>query len=139
MKNLILLISAAVALVFAGCASEPEVAHVHYPVTYQVQVGNTKAVSDYGPQNLKTEATQRVTVEPGLPLYYHVESPFEVLVTVAESPTPDMKHEVSNMSGSSFTTSITPQTPTIEVTFSAAHPNTGGILKFTLSDKPISE
>ena len=124
---------------FAGCASEPEAVQVKYPVTYNVQVGQTKAVSDYGPQTLSNQAVQQVTVEIGRPLYYSVSSEFDVLVSVSEVPSPDERRQVSQMQGKEFTTSITPETSTIVVTFTAAKPNTGGNVKFTLSDQPIAQ
>ena len=138
MKTIFAFISLFTLALFAGCSSEPAVIHIKYPITYQVQVGETKAVSDYGPQSLSNQAVQQLTVEVGRPLYYRVDSSFEVLVTVAEVPSPDMRHQVSQMQGANFTTSITPQSSNLVVTFSAAKPNTGGTVKFTLSDEPFS-
>ena len=129
-----------VATVFiAGCSSEPDAVRSKYPITYNVQVGQTKAVSDYGPQTLSNQAVQQLTVEVGRPLYYSVDSDFDVLVTVAEVPSPDERRQISQMQGSRFATSITPETSTLVVTFSAAKPNTGGNVKFTLSDQPIAQ
>jgi len=124
---------------FAGCASEPTAVRVQYPVTYNVQVGQTKAVSDYGPQTLSNQAVQQLTVEVGRPLYYSVSADFEVLVTVSEVPSPDERRQVSQMQGKEFTTQITPETSTLVVTFTAAKPNSGGNVKFTLSDQPIAQ
>ena len=138
MKILSVLVLVGAALL-AGCSSETEAVHVKYPVTYTVQVGETKAVSDYGPQSVSNQAVQTLTVEPGRPLYYRVSSSFDVLVTVAEVPTPDERHQVSQMQGQNFATSITPQAASLVVTFTAAKPNTGGTLKFTLSDQPIAQ
>jgi hypothetical protein len=139
MKILTAILGLAAAALITGCSSEPSAVQIKYPVTYNVQVGQTKAVSDYGPQTLSNQAVQQLTVEVGRPLYYAVDSDFDVLVTVAEVPSPDERRQVSQMQGSKFTTSITPETSTLVVTFAAAKPNTGGNLKFTLSDQPIAQ
>lgn len=138
MNAKIALFSLAAVLFMAGCASQPSAPRIKYPVTYQVQVGNTRVTSDYGPQNLTTQATQQVSVEPGRPMYYQVVSPFDVAVTVSESSSPGMKKQVSQMQGTTFTAMITPQTPTVEFSFAPTHTNSGGTLQFTLSDQPIT-
>lgn len=138
MHHKIALFSFAAVLFMAGCASEPSAPRIKYPVTYQVQVGNTRVTSDYGPQNLTTQATQQVAVEPGRPMYYQVISPFDVAVTVSEASSPGMKKQVSQMQGTTFTAMITPQTPMVEFAFAPTHTNSGGTLQFTLSDQPIS-
>ncbi len=138
MKLPISLFSLAALLFMAGCASEPAAPRIKYPITYQVQVGNTRVSSDYGPQNLTTQATQQVAVEAGRPMYYQVISPFDVAVTVTESASPGMKTQVSQMQGTIFTAMITPQTPMVEFSFAPAHTNTGGTMQFTLSDQPIT-
>lgn len=128
------------ALAFAGCASDvPPTPRVQYPVTYQVPVGNTNVHSDYGPQNLSTQATQQVAVEPGRPLYYQVISPVDVAVAVSEAPDADgTRHAVSEMQGTRFTAMVTPASRTLEFSFKPVQPNTGGTVRFTLSDRPIS-
>ncbi|HEU5077766.1 MAG TPA: hypothetical protein VFT72_01040 [Opitutaceae bacterium] len=136
MKTLLSLCTLAAALLVGGCYSEP-VPRVKYPVTYNVQVGNTRVTSDYGPQNLNTQAVQQVSVEAGRPIYYQVVSPFEVSVVVSESSSPGVKEQVSQMQGTTFTAMLTPKTPLLEFTFAAAHTNSGGTLQFTLSDQPI--
>jgi len=125
-------------LCMAGCASTPPVPRIKYPVTYQVQVGNTRVNSDYGPQNLTTSANQQVAVDAGHPIYYQVVSPFDVTVQVSESASPGVKKQVSQMQGTTFTAMITPPPPMLEFSFSPSRTNTGGTLQFTLSDQPIS-
>jgi hypothetical protein len=133
-----ILLSLGVALL-AGCASDVASApHIKYPITYQVPVGNTRVTSDYGPQNLNTQAVQQVSVDAGQPLYYQVVSPTDVSVTVSEVTSSGARRQVSQMQGSSFTAMVTPQTPTLEFSFGAARTNTGGTLQFTLSDKPLA-
>lgn len=137
MKSTLALACLAAALLLGACASESSAPRINYPVTYSVQVGNTRVTSDYGPQNLNTQAVQQVAVEPGRPLYYEVVSPFEVSVQVSESASPGVKEQISQMQGTTFTAMITPKTPTVEFVFAAAHTNSGGALQFTLSDQPI--
>lgn len=138
MKLNLSLFSLAAVLLIAGCASEPATPRIKYPVTYSVQVGNTRVASDYGPQNLTTQAVQQVSVDAGRPLYYQVVSPFEVNVTVSESASPGVKKQVSQMQGTTFTAMITPETPLVEFSFTPAHTNSGGTLQFTLSDQAIT-
>lgn len=126
-------------LLIAGCASEPDAPRIQYPVTYHVQVGNTRVTSDYGPQNLTTQAMQQVAVEAGRPMYYQVVSPFDVTVQIYEAASSNVKKQVSQMQGTTFTAMITPQTPTLEFTFTPSHTNSGGDVQFTLSDQPIAQ
>lgn len=137
MNARIALFSLAAALM-AGCATDtPATPRIKYPVTYTVQVGNTRVNSDYGPQNLSTTANQQVAVDPGSPLYYRVNAPYDVSVQVSEIPSTGSKRQVSTMQGMSFSATVTPTTPTLEFAFSPVRANTGGPLEFTLSDKPI--
>ncbi|PTY08504.1 hypothetical protein DB347_02675 [Opitutaceae bacterium EW11] len=128
------------AVLLGGCASDvPPTPRIQYPVTYQVPIGNTSVRSDYGPQNLSTQATQQVTVETGRPIYYQVVSPVDVSVSVNELSGPKAaRHLVSQMQGTSFTAMVTPTTPALEFTFSPVQANTGGTVRFTLSDRPIN-
>lgn len=125
------------AVFMAGCTSTPPTPRIKYPVTYQVQVGNTRVTSDYGPQNLTTSANQQVAVEAGRPIYYQVVSPFDVTIQVSESASAGTKKQVSQMQGTTFTAMIVPTTPTLEFSFTPSRTNTGGTLQFTLSDQPI--
>jgi len=138
MKTILSLCLFVAAIFVGGCASEP-LPRIKYPVTYNVQVGNTRVTSDYGPQNLNTQAVQQVAVEAGRPIYYQVVSPFEVSVVVSESASPGVKEQVSQMQGTTFTAMLTPKTPMLEFAFAAARTNSGGTLQFTLSDQPITQ
>ena len=137
-KSKITLAGFAAILLMAGCSSTPPLTRIKYPVTYQVQVGNTRVASDYGPQNLTTSANQQVSVGAGRPIYYQVVSPFDITVQVSESDSPHTKKQVGQMQGTSFTAMATPQTPVLEFSFVPTHTNTGGTLQFTLSDQPIA-
>ena len=124
----------------AGCATTPPRPRVVYPVTYNVQVGNTQVNAPSGGQNLNVNATQEVTVVPGVPLYYRVESPVAVTVTVAQRTAPapaGVRTELGSLQGTSFTTSITPAGDLLEFTFAVVQPNSSGTLQFTLSDQPL--
>lgn len=134
----IALLSLAAVLLVGGCASTPPLTRIKYPITYQVNVGNTRVASDYGPQNLTTSANQQVSVEAGRPIYYQVVSPFEVTVQVSEPSSGGVKRQINQMQGTSFTASITPATPMLEFSFTPSHTNSGGTLQFTLSDQPIA-
>jgi hypothetical protein len=125
-------------LILGGCASTPPTPKITYPVTYQIQIGNTQVHSDYGPQTLNVNASQEVVVEPNRPLYYQVVSPVDVTVYVYEKSAPNSRKQVGQMEGKSFTSSISPTSRTLEFAFSAAEPNSSGKVLFTLSDRPIT-
>jgi hypothetical protein len=134
MRNLLF---AVFAVCFAGCASDIASApRIKYPVTYTVQLGNTQVRSDYGPQNMNTQATQQVAVEVGKPLYFRVDAPFDVNVQVSEV-SGGSSRQVSQLEGRRFNGMLTPDAPNLEFSFRAARPNTGGPLQFTLSDQPL--
>lgn len=113
---------------------------VAYPVSYQVQVGNTQVSASDGPQNLNVSATQDVSVEPGKTLYYQVASPIDVTLSLYELPasTATSTARVAQMQGTTFTSSITPTTSLVRFTFGASQANSSGTLRFTLSDRPIA-
>lgn len=128
-------------LVFAGCASTPPPPSIVYPVTYQIQVGNTQVTSVNGPQNTNIAASQIAAVVPGAPLYYQVVSPVIVVVTAYERAYPNdpaSRRQIGQMQGTTFTSSIVPTTATMEFTFAVAQTNSSGVLQFTLSDHPIA-
>jgi hypothetical protein len=130
------LLTALSLVIFAGgCASGPEVS---YPVTYQIQVGNTEVHTDYGPQSTNMSASQQVVASVGRPLYYQVVSPIDVSVYVYERAAPNSRTQVTQMEGKTFTSSITPTTSTLEFTFTATQPNSRAKVLFTLSDRPIA-
>lgn len=141
MKTKTLLFPAALALTAAffaaGCVSTPPPPRVSYPVTYNIQVGNTQVVTGDGGQNLNVNATQQVAVQPRVPLYYRLDSPVEVALTVFEISSSGARSQIGQMRGTSFTTSIRPVTSRLEFSFAVTQPNSGGTLKFTLSDRPI--
>ncbi|HKB90626.1 MAG TPA: hypothetical protein VKC60_08945 [Opitutaceae bacterium] len=123
----------------AGCASSPPPRpRINYPVTYQINIGNTQVRSEYGPQNLNVSATQQVMVQPGQPLYYQVYSPVNVTVYVYERASSNTRRLLGQMQGTSFTTAVTPSVDMLEFVFSAAQSNTGGVVQFTLSDRPLA-
>lgn len=112
---------------------------VAYPVSYQVQVGNTQVTANTGPQNLNVAATQDVSVEPGKTLYYQVTSPIDVTLSLYELPyTNSPSTRLAQTQGTTFTSSITPTSSAVRFTFTASQPNTSGTLRFTLSDRPIA-
>lgn len=113
---------------------------VSYPVSYQVQIGNTQVRANDGPQNLNVSATQDVSVEPGKTLYYQVVSPINVTLSLAELPVPSttITAPIAQMQGTTFTSSITPTTSALRFTFVASQANSSGTLRFTLSDEPIA-
>jgi hypothetical protein len=123
----------------AGCATTPPRPVVHYPVTYDVPVGNTQVNSSAGPQNLNVSSTQQVTADVGEPLYYQIVSPVAVTVSVYERRSTDSgRMLLKEMQGTSFTSSITPAVSALEFVFSVQESNSSGTLKFTLSDRPIA-
>ena len=127
---------AASALLAAGCVTS-NLPRVTYPVTYQIQLGNTQVRSDYGPQNLNVNATQDVTAEAGEPLYYEINSPVPVNVYVYDLGSGDGRTLVGSNQGTLFTASVTPSGGTLRFVFSVAQANTSGVVQFTISDQPI--
>jgi hypothetical protein len=129
-----------IAALMGGCAeTNPPLPQVHYPVTYQVPVGNRQATSNYGPQNLSVSATQDVTVQPGTPLYFQVVSPIPVTAYVYDKSSPSANGSLlTQMSGTTFTSSVTPDSTNLEFSFQPTQANTSGTLQFTLSDQPIA-
>lgn len=136
--ELLVTLTTAATLVLAGCATTADVPQVDYPVSYNVQVGNTQVATSAGGQNLNVAATQQVEVEPGEPLYYRIASPVDVTVTVYELTPAGQRSMLGQMRGTRFTTSVMPSTGMVEFSFAASQPNSSGTLQFTLSDEPIS-
>ena len=136
--KLLLSLFASAGLFLAGCATTASVPRVNYPVSYNVQVGNTQVATAAGGQNLNVAATQQVEVDPGEPLYYRVDSPVDVTVSVFEVASSGSRSLLGQMRGTSFTTSIMPSTSMVEFSFAASQPNSSGLVQFTLSDEPIA-
>lgn len=129
----------ALALVFfiGGCSTPPP-PHAAYPVTYRIQVDNTEAHSDTGPQNPAMSPTQAVAVVSGQPLYYQVVSPVDVTVYFYGMEGEGARVFLGQMQGRTFAASVTPNTNTLEFVFVATQPNSSATLKFTLSDQPAA-
>jgi hypothetical protein len=125
------------ALLAGGCATAT-LPRVTYPVTYQIQLGNTQVRSDYGPQNLNVNATQDVTAEAGEPLYYQVSSPVLVNVYAYDLDTGGTRVLLGSNQGTVFSSSVTPTSDSLRFVFSVAQANTSGVVQFTISDQPIS-
>lgn len=128
---------AAVALLWgAGCASNPSRPMVSYPVTYQIQVGNSQVSAAGDAQNLNVVANQQVEVMAGRPLYVNVDSPVVVDFKIYEVRG-DTVRLLTKMEGTQFGTSFTSNTSVARFEFAAARPNSSGMLQFTISDEPI--
>lgn len=140
-KTTFALLALGLSALFAGCGTtRAPVTRVNYPVTYQVQVGNSQARSDAGPQNLSVTATQEVATNPSEALYYRVVSPFDVSVVVYEKDgSSGTRRQIGQLQGMNFGSSVVSSTDRIEFTFASASPNTGGGLQFTISDRPIAQ
>lgn len=134
----LLLPMTALAALSACVAPTPPRPVVAYPVSYQVPIGNAQVTANDGPQNLNVSASQDVSVEPGKTLYYQVVSPVDVTVNVSRVSNSDTTTRLAQMQGTTFTSSIVPDTSALRFTFTAAQANSSGTLKFTLSDRPIA-
>lgn len=122
-------------LVFAGCDTTPD---VHYPITYQVPIGNSQVTSAYGPQNLNVSGVQDVPVQPGMQLYFQAVAPVNLTFYVFDKTGPGPGGPMLNQGqGTFFNGSVTPTANAVEFVFSAAQANTGGTVQFTISDHPI--
>jgi hypothetical protein len=131
----------AVISLLGGCSAPPAERRpvVAYPVTYDVPVGNTRVKASTGPQDLNVSSTQQVTAKVGEALYYQIVSPVPVTVSVYERTNADQTRVLMReFQGTSFTDSIVPSNPNLEFVFAAQQANTGGTLKFTLSDRPLA-
>jgi hypothetical protein len=124
--------------VFLGGCSTPPSPHAAYPAAYSIQVDNTQARSDTGPQNLSMSPTQDVAVVSGERLYYRVVSPVDVTVYFYETAGQGERVFLGQMQGRAFVSSVRPSTSTLEFVFVATQPNSSATLKFTLSDRPIA-
>ena len=125
----------------AGCSTPPaeQPPVVAYPITYDIPVGNTRVKASTGPQDLNVSSTQQVTVEAGEALYYQIVSPVPVTVSVYERTAANQARVLMReFQGTSFTDAIVPSNPNLEFVFAAQQANTGGTLKFTLSDRPLT-
>jgi hypothetical protein len=141
--SFLLLPLAALAALFGGCSgSQPPLPTIHYPVTYQVPIGNTSGQSSAGAQSMNVSATQDVEVQAGLPLYYQINSPVNVTVYIYEkvgaAPGGNLLGQMQIMAGAPTTNQIIPRSTALEFTFTASQPNSSGTLQFTLSDQPIA-
>ncbi len=141
MKNtpkLILVGAIAAALLFvSGCSSPSNLRHVNYPVTYQVQVGNSQVNAAGDNQNLNIVANQHVEVIPGRTLFFNVDSPVIVHLEIYERDG-SSRRMIGQMEGTMISSSFTPRSETAVFEFAAAHANSSGTLQFTLSDEPLS-
>lgn len=126
----------ALALALAGCATPAGAPHIAYPATYQIQVGNSQAISAYGPQNANVTAAQQVTVAPGVPIFYQVVSPVAVTVYLYEDQPNGTRSLIGQMQGTTFSSSVTPSTGSLEFAFAVANANSSGMLQFTIDDRP---
>jgi len=139
----LLLPLATLAALLGGCSSpQPPLPTIHYPVTYQVPIGNTSGTASTGTQTLNVSATQDVEVQSGVPLYYQIASPVNVTVYLYEkigvAPGGNLLGNMQIMAGVPTTNQVTPRTTALEFTFSATQTNSSGTLQFTLSDQPIA-
>ena len=125
-------------VLLAGCATTPPRPRIAYPVTYNIQVGNTQVNSSYGGQNLNVHATQQVEAAEGQPLYYQIVSPIPVALSVYDLSSSGVRTPLGEMRGTSFTSAVTPVSGMLEFTFTPLQANTNGALQFTLSDRPIA-
>jgi hypothetical protein len=135
------LAAAAFALGLAGCATDQTASlpRIHYPVTYSVPVGNTSVNSSYGPQAMNVSASQDVTVQPNVTLYYQVNSPINITLYIYDKlSSGERGNLLGTMQGTQFTSSTTPDSTVLEFVFTSSQTNSNGTLAFTLSDTPIT-
>ena len=121
-------------LFVVGCSSTSSAPHAANPVTFNIQVDNTRI--DSGSQGAND--TQDVTVVSDRRLYYKVVSPVDVTVYFYGVEAPGERMFLGQMQGREFTSSITPNTNTLEFVFVATQPNSSGTLKFMLSVQPFA-
>ena len=131
-----LLIPLLLAGLVAGCQTTASAPKLDYPASYDIQVGTTgAAAAEPGSKNGRA-ATQQVQVVPHELLYYRVDSPVDVIVSVYEDRNGD--HVLlGQMRGTSFTTSVMPSTGKVEFSFAPSAVSRTGTVRFTLSDSPI--
>jgi plastocyanin len=121
-------------LALAACSTYPE-----YPMTYQVPVGPAEITSAYGPLNLPVNGVQDVPAEPGQQLYFQVLAPTPiVLYAFDKTSTEPGGPLLAQLRGTSFYSSVTPTSSSVEFVVSTEQPVTGGSVQVTVSDQPMS-
>ncbi len=124
-------------LLATGCATSSHVPRVNYPVTYQIDVGNTNLSAEGDRQDLNVVATQRLEVTPGDRIHFAVDSPVIVDVSIYEADDRGSRQILWHHEGTVLASTILPRTRALLVEFSAARSNSSGRLSFTVSDRPI--
>ncbi|MGH7997750.1 MAG: hypothetical protein ACREFX_15505 [Opitutaceae bacterium] len=122
--------SAGLALAFvlaSGCARTPTLPALSYPVTYRVPLGG-------GADGAK----RVVAVERDTPLYFRVVSPVPVNAYVYDLSGPSANGALlTQLFGTNFSSSVTPDSSAMEFAFRAARPDARGTVEITLSDRPM--
>jgi hypothetical protein len=136
-ENLTSLCVLMLAFFLGGCAT-PAPPHAAYPVVYNILVTNTQVHADTNPPNLNMSSTQDVAVVSGQLLYYQVVSPVDVTVYFYGVEGQGERVFLGQMEGRTFTSSVMPNTNTLEFVFVATQPDGSAAVKFTLSDQPTA-
>jgi len=125
--------ASAAALFLAGCNTAPS-----YPVTYQIPIGYSQVATAYGMQSINVSATHDSAVQPGVPMFYQVNSPVPLTLYVFDKTGPGPGGALLNQTqGTNITSSATASSNTLEFVFSAAQPYTSGTVQLTISDQPL--
>lgn len=127
----------AVAALATGCASTPpSPPRLAMPSVYQIKLP-AAAPAGATPDSTK-ELTQAVRVPPHELLYYRVDSPVDVTVSVFEVRRDATRTLLGQMRGTSFTTSVMPTTPDVEFAFTPAPAKGEGAVHFAVANAPIT-
>jgi hypothetical protein len=124
-------------LLLSGCSSAPPPPHVAYPAAYQIEIGNTRALTAYKQQSPDVTAAQQAEVVPAVPLYYRVVSPVATTVFVYQDNPDASRTLIAEMYGTSFNSTVTPDTGSVEFAFAVAQPTHGATLHLAFSDRPL--
>jgi len=126
-------------LALAGCESSD------YPNTYQIPISNTQVNTNAGIQNTGVTGVKDVSTKPGYPLYFQATSPVTTNIAIYEKDSMSSGNGggsrgalLTQLQGTVFDTSVTPNSVSVEFVFTPAFGNTAGTVQLSTSDRPIS-
>jgi hypothetical protein len=118
----------------AGCASMPPPPRLAQPAAYELDF----PVAAAGVESARgLEVTQTVTVPARELLYYRVDSPVEVTVSVYEGNPARGRTLLGQMRGNRFTTSVMPSTTQVEFHVSTTPPLPNLPVRLHVANTPI--
>ena len=126
-------------LALAGCESED------YPIGYQIPISSSQINTVAGIQNTGVVGVKDVSTKPQYPLYFQATSPITTNLAIYEKDSMSAGNGggsrgacLTQLQGTVFDTSVTPNSVSVEFVFTPAFANSAGTVQLTTSDRPIS-